>query len=188
MNDDEMKESWRKISGTNDNETLMKEAFAGGARTADRRTALMRLADRYRRFIIISGAMIFAGPLWMVNHSVSQELRPILATLIAVYFGACAVSAWYLRRQVKEIDVLSMPTAEVIVRAAQCRKTHLRNILILLPMALALLGLLAWNYRGESAVLYGLGAGIAAGVLTGLNILRIFMNDYKNITPPSFKP
>lgn len=181
MNEDEMKESWRRISGRKDNETLMKEAYTSGARTAERRTALMRLADRYRRFIIISGAMIFAGPIWMVNHTIMPEMRPILAILVAVYFGGCAASAWYLHKKVKEIDVVRMPTAEVIGLAADCRKTHLRNIMILLLMALALLGVLAWNYRAESAMLYGLGAGIIAGILTGLNILRIFMNDYKNI-------
>ena len=181
MNEDEMKKCWRRISGAKDNETLMREAFTNGAKTAERRTALMRLADRYRRFIFISGVMMISGPTWMVNHSIATELRPVLTILIMVYFGACGVSAWYLHRKVKEIDVVSLPTSRVINLAAGCRKTHLRNILILLPMALILLSILAWNYREESAILYGLGAGIIAGVLTGLNILRIFMNEYKNI-------
>ena len=150
MDEERMKESWRK-SGAGDNGSLLDSALSPEILRGKRKTALTRLADRYRRFYTI--AFVFAGIslMWTTNPIFDEN----------------------------DIDIYRMPTAEVIGRAMDCRKLHLQCMLVLMPFAIGFVGFMIWLFSKELPALVGVCLGALVGGVIGTMKFREFMCDYK---------
>lgn len=98
-----------------------------------------------------------------------------------VYFLTCGIMDTWLYRGLDTIDCLHMSVSEVIEKARYYRKKHLQFVVILIPMAIALLCGLAWFTGWEEHILLGMLIGGSIGFAIGLQQLFAFLRDYKNI-------
>ncbi len=178
MSDDRLKNCWR--AGREALRTAIPEG-GDGVENFKRHTALERLERRYRFFMIMALAFV---PLSVSVFSLPEYegwTRWALTGGMACYFLLCSWVDSRLLRQIRSIDVLGMPTTEVLARAVACRRTHLRSVMLLLPLALLLVGFMAWGARVDEGMLWSMGAGAAAGLLIGGLQLRRFLRDYRAV-------
>lgn len=178
MDEERMKESWRK-SGAGDNGSLLDSALSPEILRGKRKTALTRLADRYRRFYTI--AFVFAGIslMWTTNPIFDENVRVPMSIFLVVFFLACGVMDWHLCNKVRDIDIYRMPTAEIIGRAMDCRKLHLQCVMVLMPFAIGFVGFMIWLFSKELPALVGVCLGALVGGVIGTMKFREFMCDYK---------
>ncbi len=147
-------------------------------------TALERLAARYRRFSTLG---IVCMVLWTIvpfSH-IFEGVGPIKWALFGVfifYFALCSVIDYSLYRGVTSIDCFTMTVKEVAEKALLFRKRHLQSMILLIPFALATVGLMAYCFKAEPYMIYGIMAGAALGVVIGYRQFREFMNEYRIIT------
>lgn len=178
MSDDRLKNCWR--AGREALRTAIPEG-GDGVECLKRHTALERLERRYRFFMLLALACV---PLSLSIFTLPEYegwSRWVLTSAMACYFLLCSGLDFRLLRQIRAIDVLTMPTMEVVERAVSCRRTHLRFVMILLPLALLLVGFMAWGARMDEGMLWGMASGAVAGLLIGAAQLRRFLRDYKAV-------
>ena len=146
-------------------------------------TALETLARKYKRFSMIGLAMVFCSFAWMGAHLPfhSEEIKITITAVMAVYFAICSLIDHWLYKGVSSIDCFTMPVQEVIEKAMYYRKKHLQSIMLLLPMAICLVGLMAYGLSGDRYLLYGMAAGGLIGLLLGSMQFMDFMSEYRKI-------
>lgn len=180
MDDKKMKETWRRRP-CSDARCLIEEARSKEILTFRRKTALQRLADRYRVFYTVAFCMIPANILFLRNIFDGYDTNYALMYAFALYFLTAGCMDVYLHMRIRRIDVLEMPTSEVIREALDCRKWHLRFMMILLPAAIALIVMMAMCFDTDKYVIYGMLTGGACGIAIGLKAFSDFMNDYRQL-------
>lgn len=145
-------------------------------------TALQSLARRYRRFSVLSAVMIPCS-LTVFNITFLPERVRLVATLsFAVYFLIASLMDMWLGSGISSIDCCRMTVKEVAGKAVFYRRRHLQFIMVLLPMALSLVGLLAWEAIGESWLFVAIVIGFLFGLAVGYRYFREFMADYRRLT------
>ncbi|MDE6298937.1 MAG: hypothetical protein K2M10_04755 [Muribaculaceae bacterium] len=143
-------------------------------------TALERLAERYRRFSRMGLLMIVMWILFSLSHvfTVGGPLKWIICALMIVYFALCSCIDHWLYKGVSSIDCFTMTVSEVASKALYYRKKHLQSMILLIPFAFLAVGLLAYSFKAEPFMIYGILAGMLVGVALGYNQFRRFMKEY----------
>ena len=150
----------------------------------EKKTALEKLAGRYRRFMIIAGILIAYSFITFTRPSFIQDpTGRILLTSLFSFFALSALCIdWYIYDGIKSINCYRMTVKEVGEKAYRLRRIHLRSICFLLPLVLGSIGLLGYYVMDNVYTLYGMIAGTVIGTVIGLKNLREFMAEYKVLT------
>lgn len=177
---DNLKKDWQNADvsiprGSNEYNTIIN---------GRRKTALDRLADRYKRFSMVGVALILLSISWCFNEHIfpgNTLFRIIIAVSFALYALAASIMDRWLYLGILSIDVATMPVAEVIRKALFYRKRHLQFIAVLLPWVTVVISAIAWN---DSNLYFRLGiiVGVIAGMAIGIIQLMNFLSDYRDIT------
>ncbi|MBD5356751.1 MAG: hypothetical protein HDR88_07080 [Bacteroides sp.] len=179
MSEQELKDAWKRDGSRLNMTTDMATRMIYNQKT----TALERLAERYKRFSILGIVFAILGFLTGLNpHILDVKYRMVYIIWYCGLMLACAVIDRYLYMKVSGINVYTMPTAEVIKRAIQCRRLHLRSMCFLIPIALGFIGFIIWIFSDEEYVVYGIGCGFIIGLTIGLFKLAEFMRDYRYLS------
>lgn len=174
--EEKLKQNWRDTRfSSNENPERMKEIMDGR-----RRTALERLAARYRRFSIIGFLMPVACAFYP-SH-LFGGMTPWLSVALVAYFLLCGVMDDWFCRGIQSIDVATMPIAEVAAKALYYKKKHLQAVALLMPIAMCLIGFFVYAGTGDPWFLAGVIVGALVGLAIGLMQLNRFMADYRNFS------
>lgn len=178
MTTQDMKSAWRETATSlqTENDRLLTEF-----RNGNPLTSLERLRNRYRRFAILGFTMLPLSFVFMLKNIFPIEGGIWITLSFIVYFLTCGFMDTWLYRGLDTIDCLHMSVSEVIEKARYYRKKHLQFIVILIPMAIALLCGLAYFTGWEEHILLGMIVGGSIGFAIGLQQLFAFLRDYKNI-------
>ena len=177
---DNLRKDWQDANVSLSHEHNAYDSIINGKR----RTALENLAERYRRFSNIALVLILMSFTWMFNPSMFPDNRSIgiaVGVSFAVYALIASIMDRWLYQGIRSIDVVSMSVSEVIRKALFYRKRHLQFIAILLPIVLAIIGVMAWSMDNLYFRL-GIVVGFIAGTAIGLRQLFAFLADYRTIT------
>ncbi len=147
-------------------------------------TALESLADRYRRFYRLAFIMIAVSVMWMFGHFPFEnpQMKYIVSGIMMVYFAVCGCMDLWLYRGVSSIDCFTMTVNEVIRKALYYRKRHLQFVMVLLPVAILMLGVLAYSMSSDVYVIYGMVCGAVVGIILGAIQLCKFLKAYRVIS------
>ncbi len=147
-------------------------------------TALDRLAERYRRFSRLGLIMAIACALWMVAdlQFPDPRMKYVTSIVFVIYFLTCSVIDNHLYHDISSIDCYTMSVSEVIAKALACRKKHLQSMILLIPFAILVAGVLAYSFISEPYMLYGMAAGFVVGLIIGLQQFRRFMAEYRTLS------
>lgn len=178
MTTQDMKSAWRETATSlqTENDRLLTEFKNGNPLTS-----LERLRNRYRRFAILGFTMLPLSCVFMLKSIFPIEGGIWITLSFIVYFLTCGFMDTWLYRGLDTIDCLHMSVSEVIEKARYYRKKHLQFVVILIPMAIALLCGLAYFTGWEEHILLGMIIGGSIGFAIGLQQLFAFLRDYKNI-------
>ncbi|MDE5585216.1 MAG: hypothetical protein K2I92_02610 [Muribaculaceae bacterium] len=177
---DNLRKDWQDANVSLSREHNAYDSIINGKR----RTALENLAERYRRFSNIALVLILMSFTWIFNPSMFPDNRSIgiaVGVSFAVYALIASIMDRWLYQGIRSIDVVSMSVSEVIRKALFYRKRHLQFIAILLPIVLAIIGVMAWSMDNLYFRL-GIVVGFIAGTAIGLRQLFAFLADYRTIT------
>ncbi len=145
-------------------------------------TALQSLARRYRRFSIIALAVIPCS-LGMLNlQFMTEHTRLILVIGYAAFMFVSSVMDSWLSRGISSIDCSRMSVSEVARKAMFYRKRHLQFMMVLLPLAFALVGYIIFNSTASVYLCAGIIVGVLLGAAMGLRGFFDFMADYHTLT------
>lgn len=175
-----MRNAWRATADALGKEAA-SESFAHGMRTGRVQTALDSLRGRYRRFVAVSLMSIVMVWLLVLNPGSPFGGGWIFGAVATVFFLTSASIDYWLMRRVGEIDCVRWPVCDVVARARLCRKRHLQSIVVLIPFAFAVIGVMVWTVGADIYTLYGMCFGGAVGLLAGSLVLRRFLRDYRKI-------
>ena len=176
---DNLRKDWQDASVSIRRNSESYESIINGKR----RTALDNLAERYRRFSNLALILILMSFTWIFNPSMfpdNHSLGIVVGVSFAVYALICSVMDRWLYQGIRSIDVVAMPVSEVIRKALFYRKRHLQFIAILLPIVLAIIGVMAWSMDNLYFRL-GILVGFITGTAIGLRQLFAFLADYRTI-------
>lgn len=174
-----LQREWRETNVRVDHNEEMLESIRRGRR----KSALQRLAARYRMFSIIGAVCTVTMP-WLLSRPEmipDSPLKMWMLIFFALYFLTCFAMDMWLYHGISGIDTATMSVSEVISRALFYKKRHLQFVLILLPWAFVIVGCLIYS-AGVDAAIYGMIAGGSFGLIIGINQLRRFLSDYRDIT------
>lgn len=175
------KRYWRDTRFRNTGDVRQFDDIISGKK----KTALQKLAERYRRFSIIGLVCAFQS-VTLMNPNIIPP-GPYKTPLICLYIATMLLASAMdnrLCQGIRSIDVSEMTVAEVARMALHYRKRHLQCIAVLLPMAVVFISGIAMMAlsTGNEYILAGMVTGGIIGLLVGLNELRKFMSDYREIT------
>lgn len=176
---DDLKKDWQNANVSLNQNSNAYDSIINGKR----RTALENLAERYRRFSNIALMLILLSFTWIFNPNMFPEnhrLSIAVGVSFAIYALIGSIMDRWLYQGIRSIDVVTMPVAEVIRKALFYRKRHLQFIAILLPIVLAIIGVMAWSMDNLYFRL-GILVGFIAGTAIGLRQLMAFLADYRTI-------
>ena len=182
MDTDEIKRRWL-LANEQLRDSSEDDIFPPDFSLGKKKTALMRLANRYKRFHYLSLIMAAASLIWTGSPLFPGKYKIALCIYMVAYFLICSLVDWWLYMQISSIDVLRMQTMTVIKKTMNCRKRHLQSILFLIPLALGLMALYFFSFGGDEYILFGILGGFIIGLVIGLRQLSEFLNDYKAINP-----
>lgn len=174
-----LRKDWQDANVSLNRESRIYDSIINGKR----KTALDNLAERYRRFSIIGITLIMLSFTWIFNPNMfpgNHSLRIAVGVSFAIYALIGSVMDRWLYQGIRSIDVVTMPVSEVIRKALFYRKRHLQFIAVLLPIVLALIGVMAWSMDNLYFRL-GILVGFIAGTAIGLHHLFAFLADYRAI-------
>lgn len=173
--DDNLRRAWRDSSFCNIDAAELQ-------RILKKNTALGNLARRYRTFSVISLVSICWVPFVLANEVLMPSVwRLPLMILVGVYFLVASVMDYWLYKGVSEIDCSTMTVSEVEHKALFYRKRHLQFMIVLIPMAIALVGGMIWFSQQNEAYLHGVIFGVLVGLAVGIKQFIDFMSDYSTI-------
>lgn len=180
---EDMKKAWRnsagkiRPSGCGDYDRMSQTSMFG------RQTSLQRLSRNYIRFSRLSLFMCFFSFVFIHNEAFPQDGRVLLTILLCVYFATASVMDYWLYLKTSSIDVLTMRVKEVAAIARRCRRRHHLFMLVLLPFALVIFGIIVYfPSRQGNAIWLGAVAGGVAGVALGLRKYLQMMGDYRRLS------
>lgn len=168
MESEKISADWKKMRDVLGNDVNLDVKMLNCA------TRLDKLASRYKKFYIL-------GFIWSVIVMCCYASLGWFCFLFSAFMLLSAFIDVYMYKQVRSIDVLSMPVADVIAKSMLLRRRHLQFVCVLLPLAFALIGMFVWFYCENVYILYGIIAGVVLGLPIGLYHLREFMRDYKEM-------
>ena len=147
-------------------------------------TALTNLAKRYKRFSTVGLAMILCAFGWLCaqNPIIPNRMRYIVVPVLMLYFATCSIWDWWLYKGVSSIDCFTMSVSEVIDKALYYRKKHLQSMMLLVPFAIIVVGLMAYSFINDRYILIGMCTGGLIGLLVGYRAFREFMDEYRTVT------
>lgn len=149
---------------------------------ANKKTTLDRLRDRYLTFWIISLIMVFAGfILFSRGIFVTNHLNFWLGCAYSIYFLTASCMDFWLWKGIGSIDPLSMNITEISHKSVYYRKKHLQFMVILIPMAIALLCFTGYVFSSEIYFLNGMITGVILGAIIGTIQFRRFMAEYRKL-------
>lgn len=179
MTTEEMREAWNETSRRLDQ--LEKEYF--GMRNevihSRKRTALQNLAQRYKRFSLLSIVFIFIAPFYGFNHLFEGWLSICIPISMVIFFGIASVMDWWLYKRVSGIDVTIMTNEKVVRESRLCRRRHFQFMAILFPLALGMVSLFVIGFKNEVWGIFSCAIGLVIGLAIGLRQLINFLNDYR---------
>ena len=180
MNTDELKLLWeensRRLSQLEDD----MDSMVRNARDGRRRTALDNLIAYYRRFSMLAFACALMCSVYLKVTYLPEEIRIMIAVWGVVYFLTAGIMDRWLMKQLEKINIYTMSFSEVVKRVINCRKKHHLFMLILLPMAVCLVGGMAFFSTNEILV-WGIWAGILVGCIIGARAYYKIMFQYKEL-------
>lgn len=146
-------------------------------------TALEKLANKYKTFSRIGLIMMIMSCCYLTPNSIFPDHMKIwLGVGFMFYFGLCSVMDYWLYKGVSSIDCYTMSVKEVIDKALYYRKKHHQSMLVLLPLAILLIGMLIYSFEGNEYFIYGVICGVIVGLAIGLRQYFDFMAQYKELT------
>lgn len=182
MNEEEMREAWRELSGRVDRLELSLMRESKGVISTRAQSALETLAAKYRRFAVFGMICAILSPFYSQLPALADSYRLLIGIYMTLYFAMASVIDWWLYAQVTDIDVTRMSVSEVYRRARRCRKVHLRSIMLLLPMAIGLVVLFIFAFGHQPWITGGIVTGVVVGMAIGSIALIQFMRDYRKIS------
>lgn len=141
-----------------------------------KRTALDWIAHKYLMLAIIAPCVGILTTTMAIDLFGSW----LTAGFVAFFLIAGGMDI-YLYRMVKRINPLTMSVSEVSDMARRCRRRHHQFQLALIPLALALIGTLAFQNVNDQAALIGMAAGGAVGVMLGGVLYLRLMRRYRTL-------
>lgn len=148
-----------------------------------KKTALDRLRERYQTFWLISLIMTFASFLIFSRGIFTPgSLNLWLGIAFAAYFLTASCMDFWLWRGIGSIDPVRMSISEISGKSLFYRKRHLQFMAILIPLAFALIGFMAYVYSSEIYIIDGMVTGIAIGAIIGVIQFRRFMAEYRKLS------
>lgn len=145
-----------------------------------RKTTLQSLEEKYKRFSRFGLLVAVLMLVYCMANILPGEYGRATALVMMAMCAMASVIDYWLYLQLKEINVDIMPVQEVIERSMMCRKRHLQSICLLLPLALAAIGMVVYS-SSDPYMRYGAIAGAIFGFAIGLRFLVGFMADYKSL-------
>lgn len=164
-----MKSQWRSA---NENIRLGSELKIN----ENRRTALDRLARRYRSFAILATGLIFFFP---PQLALTFHIPVWMIVWFILIMAASAITDYYLTYLVKRIDVATMPLNKVVEQTLKCRRIHLIFVAVNMPLALGFCGAFAYYCKADPYIISGIICGAILGLIMGLIVLFNFLRDYR---------
>ena len=146
------------------------------------KTAQERLAAQYKSFIIMGGIFAIFIPLMMYN-SIYFPLP--MALSFSAYFILAMVMDLILYLKVCAIDFSEMSVVDVAYSAYKCRRLHHICQIILIPCAIALIGITGYQFISEPYILWGMIVGAVIGLCLGLTMYFKMMSNYKTLISKS---
>lgn len=176
--EDNLKKQWQETKF--DNRADYIQSIIDGRR----RTALQNLASRYKRFSIIATVMIVLCPVMLGLSDILPDSTPkwIVLAFMSIYFLTCSIMDNWLHEGIKSIDCITMTVAEVTRKAAYYRSRHLKFMLILIPMAVLILGGLAYVATSDRYFILGMTTGALIALALGSRQFLRFMADYRDLS------
>ena len=153
-----MRNAWRATADALGKEAA-SESFASGVRFGKTQTALDNLQRRYRRFVAISLMSIVMVWLLVVNSGSPFGGKWVFGLVATVFFLTSASIDYWLMRRVG--------------------RRHLQSIVVLIPFAFVVIGVIVWTVGADIHTIYGMCVGGAGGLLIGSLALRRFLRDYR---------
>lgn len=148
-----------------------------------KKTTLDHLRERYHIFWIFSLVMAFAGFLIFSSGTfILSNLNLWLGIAYAVYFLTASSMDYWLWKGLGTIDPLRMSVSEIAEKSMFYRKRHLQFMIVLIPMAIALICFTGYVFSSEMYFLNGMIAGAILGIIIGTIQFRRFMAGYRNLS------
>lgn len=177
MNFDSLKNRWaastRALNTSRDSEP----------RDMNRRTSLERLAARYRSFTSMSAVMSVVAVITIINAITDSEFPfPVwLLLCMEFYFATAAIMDYWLFRGIRSLNCSTMTVETLLRKTLYYRKRHFQFMMVLIPMAIALIIAMCISFHAEIAIIYGMIAGFIIGLAIAVKNLMDFLRDYRNI-------
>lgn len=179
VNLDELKRAWLAMG-----ETLGMNRPENDPKNLDEmKTALDRLRQKYRVFWITSLGMVFVS--FMVfsrGMLIDSEWNVWLGVAYSVYFLTAFSMDQWLYSGIGTIDPLRQSVSEVAAKAMFYRKRHLQFIVVLIPMAVALIAFTGYVFSDETYFISGMITGALLGIILGIFQFRRFMAYYRQLS------
>lgn len=140
-----------------------------------KRTAVEELSRKYRFFVFIALLMV---PVVQLNHMFGA---PYVRHILCVYFLICALMDISLLCRMKKIRLADMSVSEVARAALSARRLHHLYQLILIPMAVAVVAVLAYYFSFEPMIMWGMSLGALVGGICAWRIYKEMMRNYKTL-------
>lgn len=180
----EIKEMWEEI---NKRLARLEEATLNeGRRVSENniRSAQQNLETTYKRFSVTSFIsavlfpIVFGAPISIFDYP-SHIYQVTVALSMCAYFLTAAIMDLYLFHKVRGMDLAEMPVTTIRQTAIRLKKKHHIFMMILIPMAIAMLVLMAYPIIEETWL--GLIIGGVLGLAIGLRFYFKIMSDYKKL-------
>lgn len=181
MEETDLKTYWRMMNILSQKNEVDMDALKRIFIDEMKQTSLIRLANRYKRFSIISFIFSFVGIFFVQMPIFDSQMRYVLCIALMLYFMTASCMDYFLYNRIKSIEISLMTTSEVLEKVISTRKLHFIFMLILLPMASGLVTLLILAFPSDSEIIWGFCAGAIIGLGIGIMKLIDFLKDYKNI-------
>lgn len=179
MNLEDLKRAWRSMG----HNLGMQLPDDDSENLRNKRTALDRLCNYYRRFQIL-GILFAVSSFLTFSHwpLISKGKGLWLAIAYAIYFLTNYCLDWWLWKGIRSIDPLTMGAAQVSEKALFYRKRHLQMIACMIPVAIALLCFTAYMFSADKYIIAGMITGAVFGLILGINQLGKFMASYRRLS------
>lgn len=174
--DFKFKKCWADTHICSDSEPNMTDLMNGR-----RRTALQRLAERYKRFSRLGLLMCLWSVCYMFADVFPARFRLGLCLFMLIYFGTVSCMDHWLYQGVRSIDCVTMTVREVVDKALFYRKRHLQFVAILILPAAAFIAMLAYAMSYNNYAIGGVVIGGVTGLIVGSRQLMNFMADYRTL-------
>lgn len=176
----DMKNLWRELNERisaleEDNRRLARKVMNENFKTVQE-----KLIRKYTFFIIIAVVMIFY--MWIFvwfNPDVVEKYKVVTSVYWSVFFILEAGIDFYLRHQVKQIDIYNSSVKDIALQAAKNWRVHKIAVFCGIPVAIGAVILFGLLLNADMFVIYCMIAGGMIGLLVGIRQLKKFYENYR---------